>query len=75
MALTVIGNSVAAVGGLITNAMNFVTDLFLTPPRKAALKYLEDTPLKTLTGDPQTVRAKSLWDRTGAVIMAVRRPG
>uniref|UniRef100_F7AFR0 Uncharacterized protein n=2 Tax=Ornithorhynchus anatinus TaxID=9258 RepID=F7AFR0_ORNAN len=62
----------AAVGLLLAN-----TDLLLTKPEKATLEYLEDTELKTLgkESEPRTFKARELWQRNGAVIMAVRRPG
>lgn len=51
------------------------TDMFLSKPQKAALEYLEDIDLKTLEKEPRTFKAKELWEKNGAVIMAVRRPG
>lgn len=51
------------------------TDVFLPKSQKAALEYLEDTDLKTLEKEPRTFKAKELWEKNGAVIMAVRRPG
>ncbi|XP_070350087.1 peroxiredoxin-like 2A isoform X1 [Equus asinus] len=51
------------------------TDMFLPKSQKAALEYLEDTDLKTLEKEPRTFKAKELWEKNGAVIMAVRRPG
>uniref|UniRef100_A0A8C6FZ65 Peroxiredoxin-like 2A n=2 Tax=Moschus moschiferus TaxID=68415 RepID=A0A8C6FZ65_MOSMO len=51
------------------------TDIFLAKPQKAALEYLEDIELKTLEKDAVTFKAKALWEKNGAVIMAVRRPG
>uniref|UniRef100_G1RIH0 Peroxiredoxin-like 2A n=1 Tax=Nomascus leucogenys TaxID=61853 RepID=G1RIH0_NOMLE len=51
------------------------TDVFLSKPQKAALEYLEDIELKTLEKEPRTLKAKELWEKNGAVIMAVRRPG
>lgn len=45
-----VGSTVAAIGGLITAVMNFLTDRFLTPPLKATLRHLEEAELKTLTG-------------------------
>uniref|UniRef100_A0A8D2AQG1 Peroxiredoxin-like 2A n=1 Tax=Sciurus vulgaris TaxID=55149 RepID=A0A8D2AQG1_SCIVU len=51
------------------------TDMFLSKPKKAALEYLEDIDLKTLEEEPRTFKAKELWEKSGAVIMAVRRPG
>ncbi|XP_076980853.1 peroxiredoxin-like 2A isoform X1 [Tamandua tetradactyla] len=60
----------AAVALLLAN-----TDLFLSKPQKATLEYLEDIDLKTLEKEPRTFKAKELWEKNGAVIMAVRRPG
>ncbi|XP_012887524.1 PREDICTED: redox-regulatory protein FAM213A [Dipodomys ordii] len=51
------------------------TDLFLSKPKKATLEYLEEIDLKTLEKEPRTFKAKELWQKRGAVIMAVRRPG
>lgn len=45
-----IGDAVAKVGGLVTGALNFFTDFFLTPPLTATLQYLEAADLKTLKG-------------------------
>lgn len=75
MVLGIIANSVAAVVCLFTAVMNFFTDMFLTAPLKATLKHLEDTQLKTLKGETRLVKAQCLWERSGAVILAVRRPG
>ncbi|EPY84597.1 redox-regulatory protein [Camelus ferus] len=60
----------AAVALLLAN-----TDVFLSKPQEAALEYLEDIDLKTLEKEPRTFKAKELWEKNGAVIMAVRRPG
>ncbi|KAF1373613.1 hypothetical protein PFLUV_G00240740 [Perca fluviatilis] len=70
MIMGIIANAVAAVGGLITGVMNGFTNIFLTSPLKATLKYLEETELKTLKGDKRILKAKSLWEGSGAVIMA-----
>lgn len=43
-------NAASAVGSFIAGLTNYITDLFLTPPLTATLRYLEDTDLKTLTG-------------------------
>lgn len=75
MALELIGNVAATVGGLAAGVMNFLTDLFLTKPLKATIQYLEEAELKTLQGDVKTFKAKTLWEKSGAVVMAVRRPG
>lgn len=71
----VVVNVVATIGGFITGIMNFFTDIFLTPPLKATLKHLEETELKTLKGEIKTLKGRTLWEKSGAVIMAVRRPG
>lgn len=51
------------------------TDVFLAKPQKATLDYLEDIDLQTIEIAPKTFKAKELWAKSGAVIMAVRRPG
>lgn len=68
-------NLAASLVGLITALTNFVTDLFLTPPLRATLKHLEEAELKALEGEVKTLRAGSLWEASGAVVVAVRRPG
>ncbi|PWA21774.1 hypothetical protein CCH79_00003295, partial [Gambusia affinis] len=50
MAMALIGNTVATVGGLVTGVLNFFTDFFLTPPLNATLMFLEEAELKTLKG-------------------------
>lgn len=50
MALELVTNAAAAVGGLVTGVLNYFTDMFLTPPLKATLNHLEETELKTLKG-------------------------
>ncbi|KAM6156919.1 peroxiredoxin-like 2A [Erethizon dorsatum] len=60
----------AAVALLLAN-----TDMFLSKSQEATLEYLEDIDLKTLEKEPRTFKAKELWEKNGAVIMAVRRPG
>ncbi|CAL9699440.1 unnamed protein product [Knipowitschia caucasica] len=68
-------SAMATVAGFVTTVMNFLTDPFLTSPLKATLKHLEETELSTLQGEKRSFKAKALWENTGAVIMAVRRPG
>lgn len=75
MALELVGNVAASIGGLVAGTMNFLTDLFLTKPLKATIQYLEEAELTTLQGDVKTFKAKTVWEKSGAVIMAVRRPG
>lgn len=50
MAEGVVVRVVSSFFGLFRAVMNFVTNVFLTPPLKATLKHLEETELKTLTG-------------------------
>ncbi|CAB1312859.1 unnamed protein product [Coregonus sp. 'balchen'] len=64
-----------AVGLFIAYLLKSITDLFLTKPLWANLKVLEETDLKTTGGIYETYKAKALWEKTGAVIMVVRRPG
>uniref|UniRef100_A0A8C4ZEB6 Redox-regulatory protein FAM213A n=1 Tax=Gadus morhua TaxID=8049 RepID=A0A8C4ZEB6_GADMO len=59
----------------ITAVFNYLTDVFLTQPLKATIQHLEETDLTTLSGENRSLKAKSLWESSGAVIMAVRRPG
>ncbi|CAJ1080116.1 peroxiredoxin-like 2A [Xyrichtys novacula] len=66
----IIANAVATVSSLVTGVMNYFTDMFLTPPQTASLRYLEETELKTLQGERRTLKAKTLWQNSGAVIMA-----
>lgn len=75
MALGIIAPALAAIGSLISGFMNYFTDMFLTTPLKATLKHLEETELKTLKGETRVLKARSLWEGSGAVIMVVRRPG
>lgn len=73
--MELIVHALATVSGFLTGIMNFLTDPFLTPPLRATLKYLEETELKTLQGEKRSFKAKALWEKTGAVVMAVRRAG
>ncbi|CAL8310228.1 unnamed protein product [Boreogadus saida] len=59
----------------INAGFNYLTDVFLTQPLKATIQHLEETDLTTLSGENRSLKAKSLWASSGAVIMAVRRPG
>lgn len=61
---------VAIVGIFLAN-----TDLCLTKAAQASLEYLEDADLRSTGNDENTIKAKALWEKTGAVVMAVRRPG
>ncbi|XP_036402937.1 uncharacterized protein LOC118790179 isoform X2 [Megalops cyprinoides] len=64
-----------AVGAAIAGIFLANTDMLLTKPQQARVEYLENADLKTLGEDEKSFKAKSLWESSGAVIMAVRRPG
>lgn len=64
-----------AVGAAIAGIILANTDYLLTKPAPAALEYLENVDLRSIDDDEKTLKAKSLWEKSGAVIMAVRRPG
>lgn len=44
-------------------------------PQLATLDYLAAAKLQTLDGQKRNFTANELWQKNGAVIMAVRRPG
>lgn len=64
-----------AVGAAIAGLILANTDFLLTKPAPATVEYLGNADLKTIDSDERTLKAKILWERSGAVIMAVRRPG
>ncbi|KAE8283960.1 hypothetical protein D5F01_LYC17287 [Larimichthys crocea] len=70
MAVALVANALATVGNLVAAVMNYFTDMFLTPPLKATIKHLEETELKTLQGETRILKAKSLWEKSGAVVVA-----
>ncbi|CAL8380961.1 unnamed protein product [Gadus morhua 'NCC'] len=59
----------------ITAVFNYLTDVFLTQPLKATIQHLEETDLTTLSGENRSLKAKSLWASSGAVIMALDQLG
>uniref|UniRef100_A0A3B3S885 Peroxiredoxin-like 2A n=1 Tax=Paramormyrops kingsleyae TaxID=1676925 RepID=A0A3B3S885_9TELE len=63
-----------AIGAAIAGIFLANTDLLLDKPEPASVEYLGETDLKTIA-DEKTFKAGSLWERSGAVVMAVRRPG
>ncbi|XP_056386936.1 peroxiredoxin-like 2A [Hyla sarda] len=67
--------SIGALGAAVVGIFLANTDYFLPTPEKATLEYLEETELKSISDESRTLKAKDLWERNGAVIMAVRRPG
>uniref|UniRef100_A0A669DG03 Uncharacterized protein n=3 Tax=Oreochromis niloticus TaxID=8128 RepID=A0A669DG03_ORENI len=64
-----------AVGAALTGIFLANTDLCLTKAANATLQYLEEADLHSTMGDDKVIKAKSLWEMNGAVVMAVRRPG
>lgn len=67
-----------AVGVITVAVLLLNTDLFLTKPQPASLDTLANAELRTTTGgdaEEKSFKAFTLWEKTGAVIMAVRRPG
>ncbi|KTF89826.1 hypothetical protein cypCar_00027078 [Cyprinus carpio] len=66
-----LGGVGAAIAGLILAN----TDFLLTEPAPATLEYLGNADLKTINSDKRTLKGKTLWEKSGAVVMAVRRPG
>ncbi|KAG9346171.1 hypothetical protein JZ751_007989 [Albula glossodonta] len=70
LTMGVLTQGLGAVFALIDGILRGFTDLFLTTPLRASLPQLEDADLKTLDGDERTFKAKTLWQKSGAVIMA-----
>uniref|UniRef100_A0A8C2ZJ72 Redox-regulatory protein FAM213A n=1 Tax=Cyclopterus lumpus TaxID=8103 RepID=A0A8C2ZJ72_CYCLU len=66
-----------AVSLFVVEFISSVTDWFQSEPAWANLEVLEETELKTTGGGESENRkeAKTLWDKTGAVVIVVRRPG
>ncbi|KAJ1143817.1 hypothetical protein NDU88_010120 [Pleurodeles waltl] len=75
MVLWTIG--LGALGAAVAGIMVANTDWFLSKPEKATLEYLQNAELKSIEEemDQRSFRAAELWQNTGAVVMAVRRPG
>ncbi|CAL9687470.1 unnamed protein product [Knipowitschia caucasica] len=64
-----------ALGLFVAHLLSSITDWFQTKAVWADLKVLEDTEVKTTGGVHERYKAKALWEKTGAVVMVVRRPG
>ncbi|CAL8391003.1 unnamed protein product [Arctogadus glacialis] len=58
-----------AVSLFILELLSSFTDWFLTKPAWAQLEVLENTELKTTGGIHEKHKAKSLWEKRGAVVM------
>ncbi|KAL0984261.1 hypothetical protein UPYG_G00139160 [Umbra pygmaea] len=68
--MDVVVQSMGAIVNFIATILRSFTDVFLTKPSQATLKYLEETDLKSLRRERSPLKAKSLWEKSGAVIMA-----
>ncbi|KAL7856526.1 hypothetical protein SRHO_G00154250 [Serrasalmus rhombeus] len=68
--MELVTRTVGTVGALIAEALRSFTELFLTQPLCATVALLGETELKTLDGEECVFKARELWERTGAVIMA-----
>uniref|UniRef100_A0A3Q3D4R3 Redox-regulatory protein FAM213A n=2 Tax=Hippocampus comes TaxID=109280 RepID=A0A3Q3D4R3_HIPCM len=66
---------VGAVGAALAGILLVNSSLTLPKVGKASLEYLADADLLSTADDGKVIKAKSLWEKNGAVIMAVRRPG
>lgn len=64
-----------AVGAALAGIFLANTDFCLPKAAQASLDYLEDADLRSTVEDDKVIKAKSLWEKSGAVVMAVRRPG
>lgn len=64
-----------AVGAAIAGIFLANTDLCLPKVAKASLEHLADADLRSTTEEDKVIKAGSLWGHSGAVVMAVRRPG
>ncbi|KAK5623754.1 Peroxiredoxin-like 2A [Crenichthys baileyi] len=59
-----------AVGAALAGIFLANTDLCLPKGANASLEHLEDADLRSTTDDSEVIKAKSLWGKNGAVVMA-----
>lgn len=64
-----------AIGAALAGIFLANTDLCLPKAASASLEHLEGSDLRSTTDGDRVIKAKSLWEKNGAVVMAVRRPG
>lgn len=64
-----------AVGAAIAGILLANTDLCLPKVAKASVEHLASADLRSTTDENKLIKASSLWEQNGAVVMAVRRPG
>ncbi|KAF6731536.1 Redox-regulatory protein FAM213A [Oryzias melastigma] len=63
-----------AVGAALAGIFLANTDLCLPKAANASLGFLEEADLRCTLDHNKVIKAKSLWDKNGAVVMAVRLP-
>uniref|UniRef100_A0A1A8N618 Peroxiredoxin-like 2A n=1 Tax=Nothobranchius pienaari TaxID=704102 RepID=A0A1A8N618_9TELE len=64
-----------AVGAALAGIFLANTDLYLPKGSKASMEYLQDADLRSTIDDEQVIKAKSLWEKNGAVVMALTELG
>lgn len=67
--------SIGAIGAAVAGILIANTDYLLSKTETATLEYLEQIELKTIGDVQRPFKAKEMWEKNGAVIMAIRRPG
>jgi len=65
------------VGGGLTSLLVYANlpSAWILPPEKATEPFLAKAKLQEIPGGQLLANTRSLWQQTGAVVMAVRRPG
>ncbi|TNN75227.1 Redox-regulatory protein [Liparis tanakae] len=59
-----------AVGAALAGILLANTDMCLPKAAQASMENLEEADLRSTTDDENVIKAKSLWDKNGAVVMA-----
>uniref|UniRef100_A0A8D2ZJF9 Peroxiredoxin-like 2A n=1 Tax=Scophthalmus maximus TaxID=52904 RepID=A0A8D2ZJF9_SCOMX len=67
--MVTVSTVVKSLGLLVAELVSSITDWFQTKPEWANLEVLEDTELKTTGGVHERHKARTLWEKTGAVVM------
>lgn len=75
LAMGMLSLGLGAVGVAIAGVFLANTDFCLTGAEQATLEYLENADLKTIGDEEKMFKAGTLWEKSGAVVVAVRRPG
>jgi len=65
------------VGGAVTGLLGYANlpMSWLVTSQATTAQYLGKARLEPLVGSPSLGSTEELWSKTGAVVMAVRRPG